>query len=211
MEIYPVESGPVYTIGYLVVDEKSKKAVLIDTPLDSAHPFLEFCKEKEIELEKILLTHTHFDHMGDAQEISDKAGIEVFCHEADAYRLDDPNESSTMQLPYTIKPVPERKFLADGEIVKCGAMELEVIHTPGHSEGGICFINKAEKVVFTGDTLFMGSVGRTDLPGGDTETLLSSIKNRLMTLEDNVKVFPGHGSDTTIGVERQFNQYLLKF
>ncbi len=210
MEIYPVEAGPVYTIGYLVYDPDSAKAILIDAPLDCSHAILEFLGEKKLELEKIILTHTHWDHMGDAAELSKETGAEVLCHQADAYRLDDPNEHAMMFLPFDINPVDNRTYINEGDMVKVGNIKFSVVHTPGHTEGGICLVNKPGKTIFSGDTLFLGSIGRTDLRGGDTETLLDSIRTKLFTLGDDYRVYPGHGSDTTIGVERKSNIFFQK-
>ncbi len=208
MEIIPVEAGPVATIGYLVNDEINKKAVVIDVPIESAAAFDKLIKEKDTKLEAILLTHTHWDHSAEAPALHRSSGAPVYVNQADEYRLTDPMKHSILQLGFDLEDYHDAKFLGHGDTFKFGDIVLEVIHTPGHTEGGLCFACHKSRIIFTGDTLFHGSVGRVDLPGGSGKTLINSITNRLMSLDDNYMVYPGHGPETSIGFERNRNPFI---
>lgn len=210
MKIFRIESGPVETLGYLAMDENSQKGLIIDVPLESADFFLEKIREFNIELEYILLTHSHWDHSGEAALLKRETGASVCIHKADNYRLTDPMGNSVFALPFEIEPVEADRFLDDGEIVECGSLRFETRHTPGHTEGSLCFVEHAEKIIFSGDTIFSGSIGRTDLPGGSTEQILDSIDNKILTLPDNFNIFCGHGPDTNVGKERMDNPFLNK-
>jgi glyoxylase-like metal-dependent hydrolase (beta-lactamase superfamily II) len=208
MKIYPIESGPVATFGYLVTDSETKKAVLVDAPKDCAKPFLKVLKDENLELEKILLTHSHWDHTADAAEIQRATNAPIYLHKNDEYRAVEPHKYLGWKLPFEIEAIKIDEFLKEGDVIECGRWKFDIIHTPGHTEGGVCFIDHAMKLALVGDTLFQGSVGRTDLPGGDTETLLKSIHEKLLKLPDDYAVLPGHGEMTTIGEERHNNPFL---
>ncbi len=208
MEITPVEAGPVATIGYLVNDEINHKAVVIDVPLESAEIFDKLIKEKETTLEAILLTHTHWDHSAEAPLLHRLTGAEVYVGQADEFRLIEPDKHSILQLGFELEPYRDAKFLEQGGHFKFGDIDLEVVHTPGHTEGGLCFVDHKNKIIFSGDTLFHGSVGRVDLPGGSGEILMNSITNKLMSLDDGYKVYCGHGPKTSIGFERKHNPFI---
>ncbi|MDA3843501.1 MAG: MBL fold metallo-hydrolase [Candidatus Kapabacteria bacterium] len=210
MKIIPVESGPVATYGYLLIDSKSQKAIMIDVPMDCTDAVISVLEQNSAELETILLTHTHWDHMVDCAALQKDTGAEVYVHPDDNYRLSDPLSHSIVKLPFPIEPVVPQKYLEHGDAIACGSIIMEVRHTPGHSEGGCCFIEATNNVVFSGDTLFAGSIGRTDLPGGDLDLLLNSINDQLMTLPDTMKVFCGHGPVTTIAEERANNPFLIQ-
>ena len=153
-------------------------------------------------MEAIINTHGHADHvMGDAA-----FGFPVLIHEADAACLNDPVRSLSFLSGQKMDTPEVKKYVADGDIIKMGDIDLEILHTPGHTPGGISI--KCGDVLFSGDTLFFESVGRTDLPGGDHRALISGIKEKLMTLPDDVTVYPGHGPETTIGHERKYNEFL---
>ncbi len=158
----------------------------------------------------LVLTHSHWDHTADLNLFRERFGEEmiVYGHPDDEYRLSDPN--SYLGFPIDIK-LPEMKSdrpLVDGNTFTLGGMEFEVIHAPGHTEGSICLYDPERRVIFVGDVLFAGSVGRTDLQGGDHQTLIDSITNRLMPLDDDIQVLPGHGPVTTIGEERESNPFV---
>ena len=154
-----------------------------------------------------MLTHAHFDHLGAATAVLDATGAPLLIHELDAPRITSAAAEGTgaavFGYSYTA-PVPDRT-LTDGDIIESGEISLEVMHTPGHTKGGICLLGEGH--LFSGDTLFAGSVGRTDFPGGDTGELQRSIGTRLATLPDETVVHPGHGPETTIGRERRTNPY----
>jgi glyoxylase-like metal-dependent hydrolase (beta-lactamase superfamily II) len=208
MRIIPVETGPIATVGYLVIDESSKEAVIIDAPLDSSKYFAALIDENKIMVAAILLTHTHWDHTAECKKLIDLTGAKVYAHSSDIYRLIDPMNHTIFPLPFIIEPVLNPVPLKHLDIITAGSLEFKVIHTPGHTEGGVCFVESKQKVLFTGDTLFRGSVGRTDLPGGSKDLLIDSIWKEILTLPDQFIVYCGHGPSTTIGWERLNNPFL---
>lgn len=208
MEIIKIEAGPVATIGYLVIDLTSKRSAIIDTPLESTTYFDSLIKEKKLKVDAILLTHSHWDHIADCKKISELTKAPVYVHESDYPMLSDPMSHTIIPLPFTIEPVTNVLNVKSGDIVKIGSLEFEVIHTPGHTEGGVCYVEHKKGIVFAGDTLFKESIGRVDLPGGSMKTIMDSIKVKLMALPDNFKVYSGHGPSTTIGWERIHNPFI---
>ncbi len=188
---------------YLVADEASKKAVLIDAS-SNIPELIEFAKDYDVEY--ILLTHGHFDHIMGLTSLKQTLNAEALISKDDLVISDNINEFTRLfGLPDTVPPTYE-KFVEDGDIINVGGLKIKVIATPGHTEGGVCYL--IEDNLFSGDTLFKQSVGRTDLFGGDFKKLTNSIKNKLFKLDDNIKVFPGHGDMTTIGFEKKYNEII---
>lgn len=188
---------------YLVADEVSKKAVLIDAS-SKIPELIEFAKEFDVEY--ILLTHGHFDHIMGLTSLKQALGAQAVISKDDLVISDNINEFTRLfGLPDIVPPVYE-KFVKDGDIINVGGLKIKVIATPGHTEGGVCYL--IEDNLFSGDTLFKQSVGRTDLFGGDFNKLSDSIKNKLFKLDDSIKVFPGHGDMTTIGFEKKYNEII---
>jgi glyoxylase-like metal-dependent hydrolase (beta-lactamase superfamily II) len=206
-DLTTLEAGPVSTRGYLVADPETLTAVVIDTPLGVCQPFADLAEQNGYSIAAILLTHSHWDHTADCAALQRRTGAPVYLHPADAYRLTDPMAHTIWPLPFTIEPVTEYIPLAHGQDLSFGSLRFHVLHTPGHTEGGVCFVQGAHSRVFAGDTLFNGSVGRVDLPGGDEEELLASIRRELFALPDETVVYCGHGPETTIGRERVENPY----
>lgn len=157
-------------------------------------------------VEAILLTHVHFDHILAVRELQEKCGAPLLVHEADAEALSDPARSliPPYNLPY---PLKADRLLHDGDTVAVGDMMLEVLHTPGHTPGSCCY--RCGDVLASGDTLFAGSIGRTDLPGGDTATMFRTLR-RLAELPDSLRILPGHGEETTLARERLYNPFLTR-
>lgn len=185
---------------YLVADEVSKKAVLIDATA-LTDEIKDACKNYDVEY--ILLTHGHFDHIMGLTALKNALGAKAVINQNDLIISDNINEFTRLfGLPDCIPPTYE-KFVEDGEVLNVGELKIEVITTPGHTEGGVCY--KVENNLFSGDTLFRESIGRTDLFGGNFSKLSESIKNKLFKLNDDVKVYSGHGPMTTIGHEKQYN------
>ncbi len=215
LSVYPVEAGPVATFGYMITDTAKGVAAVIDVPLESADYFMEIAEQEQVRIESIFLTHSHWDHTGDVAALlrlcaeKNLDAPKVYIHPDDEYRMGKPNDYTSVPLPFTLEPCKADGFMRHGDIISCGGWHCEVRHTPGHTEGGVCFIDHAQKIAFVGDTLFAGSIGRTDLPGGDTETLLNAIRTQLFTLDDAFIALPGHGNHTTIGVERRSNPFLM--
>ena len=193
--------GPLQTNCYLVYEDTSGKGVLID-PGEYDERIAGYIKVKNIDIEYTINTHGHADHIaGDAA-----FGFPVLIHKADESCLFDPSKNLSNLMEGKLEPIKIERILSDGDIVKFGQTELEIIHTPGHTPG--CISIKYDSILFSGDTLFYEGVGRTDLPGGSYEALEASIKNKLMCLPDEVRVFPGHGPETTIGHERKYNAFI---
>jgi glyoxylase-like metal-dependent hydrolase (beta-lactamase superfamily II) len=204
MEIKSFECGPLATNCYLIID--GENSVLIDAPPQSLKVIKKIIEDSNVKLSAVLLTHTHWDHAADADYYKKELGAEVYCAKEDEYRLIDPNLHTVWKLPFEIPVTNADKYLNDGELLKFGGIELKSIFTPGHTEGGFSFVLDSEKSVFTGDTLFCESVGRTDLPGGNQNALVVSIKNKLYSLPDDYKAYPGHGDSSEIGYEKSNNQ-----
>lgn len=192
----------------LIWCEQTRNAALID-PGGEAERLLQTVEEKALQLKMVLLTHGHLDHVGAANAISQQCQIPVVGpHEADLFLLSSlPQQSQHFGFPHTDNFTPMR-WLQDGESIELGELLLEVLHTPGHTPGHVCFFHRESATAFVGDVLFQGSIGRTDFPQGDMNSLLLSIKERLLPLGDEVVVVPGHGPTTTIGNERQYNPYI---
>jgi hydroxyacylglutathione hydrolase len=207
LQILRIEAGPVATNGYMLMDMQQKTAIIIDAPYQSIQLFETYAQEKDVTITALWLTHTHWDHTADAELCAEK-GWDILVHPLDAYRLLDQAAHTVWPLPFTLNNVQHTVIIEHGDMLICGDWKCEVIHTPGHTEGGVCFVDHSHSCIFAGDTVFAGSIGRTDLPGGDMETLLSSIKNILLKLPEDMIVFPGHGPLTTIGDEKESNPFL---
>ena len=188
---------------YLVVDENSKKAVLIDASA-LIPDITDTVRALGADVEYILLTHGHFDHIMGLNDLKKALNAKAVICKDDLIISDNINEFTRLfgGLSESVPPTYE-KFIKDGDIINVGDMRIKVIHTPGHTEGGVCYL--VEDKLFSGDTLFRESVGRTDLFGGSFEKLVDSIKNKLFKLDDNITVYPGHGPVTTIGHEKKYN------
>lgn len=208
IDIICVEAGLIMTNCYIIKNNNNNCAYIVDTALQSADLLFEIVKKRNIKVNGIILTHTHWDHSGDASQLRKLTNAPVMVHKDDEYRLLNPNENTIMQLPVTIEPCVPDNYLNDGDILSLDNIDFEVRHTPGHTQGSICLVNHNEKIVIAGDTIFCESVGRTDLPGGSTELLLKSINEKIMTLDDDYKVYCGHGPSTTVGFERSYNPFL---
>ncbi len=205
MLVYGFPVGPLQANCYIVGDKKAKEAAVID-PGAEHERILRACAEKQVKIRKILLTHAHVDHVGVAAPLRKFTGAALCCHEAELPFLKLlPRMGPALGLPAADAPEVDQ-LLADKDTVQIGSVTIRVIHTPGHSPGGLCYF--ARPCVFTGDTLFRGAVGRTDLPGGDMQVLLRSIREKLFSLGDDVVVLPGHMGRSDIGTERRQNPFL---
>jgi hydroxyacylglutathione hydrolase len=188
---------------------KSREAVVVD-PGDDPDRILEILERHRLTIRYILHTHAHLDHIGATAPLQAKGGGVACLHEGDLFLAEKLSvQASLFGLPSPPTPTIDR-FLQDGERYVAGEIAAEVIHTPGHTPGSVTFSLDGEALLLTGDTLFAGSIGRTDLWGGSYEAILRSIHGRLMVFPDSTVVFPGHGPKTTIGRERGTNPYLRK-
>jgi glyoxylase-like metal-dependent hydrolase (beta-lactamase superfamily II) len=197
--------GPLQVNCFILADEKTKDAVVID-PGDDAGDILKIIRDKDLKVRYIVNTHGHFDHVGANKAVKDATGAELLIHEGDAPVMASAPKHSLAFGMNSVSSPPADRYVKHGDVIAAGEVALKVLHTPGHSPGGICLLEQG--MVFTGDALFAGSIGRTDFPGGDLMTLLRSIKANLMILPDDTKVFSGHGPASTIGDERQENPFL---
>ena len=198
--------GQVATNCYFAINEETKEMLVID-PGDSAQMLAEKIKKEGLKPKAVLLTHGHFDHAMAAEELAELFGIPVYAHEAEKDTLEDSGKNVSIMIGRRDSYHAD-VYGRDGEVLQLAGMELKVLHTPGHTAGGCCYYLEKEKVLFSGDTLFCQSVGRTDFPGGSMSKLVRSIKEKLMALPDEVRVYPGHMGLTTIGTERARNPYL---
>ncbi len=189
---------------YIIGCEATKEAVVID-PGDDVDKILETLNDNELKLKYIINTHAHFDHVGGNARLKEETGAKIIIHEDDNILLEKLTRQADV-FGYQVTPSPPGDILVnDGDVIDFGKLELEVIHTPGHSPGGISL--KTDGVIFTGDTLFYQSIGRTDLPGGSYDHIMYSIKNKLFKFDNDTQIRPGHGKETTIGEERKYSPF----
>jgi hydroxyacylglutathione hydrolase len=187
---------------FVIADEKTKEALLID-PGDEPDRILDLLTKNNLKLKYIVCTHAHFDHVGAIPELKTETGARIVIHydELDIYK--HTREQAAVLWGFELEPLPEPDmFVSEGDELEVGGLKFRILHTPGHSPGSICLYG--EGIVITGDTLFAGTVGRTDLFGGNVQKLKSSFR-KLMALGDEIRVFPGHGPQSTIGKERTDN------
>ena len=198
--------GSYVTNCYLVADDVTKNAVLFDAPADT-EKIMDYCAQNEIKIKYICLTHAHFDHILALNELKEKTGAMLLLHEKEDKYLTDPN-LNLLGLAGIDATIPKAdRLLKDGDTINLDSLNFKVIHTPGHTEGGACYL--IDNLLISGDTLFSGSIGRYDFPLGSVEVELRSIKEKLLILDDDTKVYPGHGFSTTIGKERKENPCLI--
>jgi len=191
---------------YIVADESKKEGIIID-PGAGADEILKRVEDLGLEIKFILLTHNHPDHIGALGEIKEATGAEVAIHTDDAGVLGARHRFGGPGFGFSLRaPSPPDRLLKGGDSIDIGDLHFLVLHTPGHTPGGICLMG--EGVVFSGDTLFNSGIGRYDMPGGNGHQLMDSIHTKLMVLPDDTVVYPGHGPQTTIGTERRFNPFL---
>lgn len=197
--------GPIMANCYIVGCEETREAAVID-PGAEGKRILSEIKNASLTLKYIINTHGHFDHVGANRSIKEETGAQLVIHSLDApYLKIVADSAAAWGLSAEPSPVPDR-MLTDGDTVDFGKISFKVIHTPGHTPGGISLL--ADGHVFVGDTLFAGSIGRTDFKGGDYDTLITSIRTRLFSLDDATRVMPGHNDETTIGREKRFNPFV---
>lgn len=207
MLIETIVVGPLGVNCFILGDKQDSEGVVVDPGAD-CEMILAAVKRLGVKVKYVINTHGHFDHVGCNRPLVEATGAEFLIHEKDLALLRLASKSArNYGLVVEDSPEPTR-FLTDGMRLEFGRRTIEVLHTPGHTQGGCCLLLRKEGLVITGDTLFADSVGRTDLPGGSHETLIASIKEKLMPLEDTTVVWPGHGPSSTIGRERRLNPYI---
>ncbi|EDS72549.1 metallo-beta-lactamase domain protein [Anaerofustis stercorihominis DSM 17244] len=205
MDIRSFQLGPVGTNCYIIT--KNDKSIIID-PGHNDERLMDYIRKENLNIEKILLTHGHFDHIAGTDMVRDATGAKVYIHELDNEMLSNPNKNgSALMMGMGIKIREADEFVYDGEKIDFEGSEIEVIFTPGHSKGGVCYKIDDAGVIFCGDTLFLRSIGRTDLYGGSIEVLESSIRNKIYTLDKNYTLLSGHGDPTDIEGEKKYNGF----
>ena len=198
MIVKTIMTGEIQENCYIVIDESTKKAFIVD-PGDEGSKIADVIDSLGIKLEYLLLTHGHFDHVGAVEYIADKYNVPFYISEVD--------EKWSVKVPSLFGKLRKADgYLKDGDSIAFGDNNIKVIETPGHTEGGICFL--IDDILLTGDTLFRTSIGRTDFPGGNFKDIIASIKNKLLGLGDDITVYPGHGPSSTIAFEKERNPYL---
>jgi hydroxyacylglutathione hydrolase len=206
-KVFPV--GPLQCNCSIIGDEQTHEAMVID-PGDQIEGILEVLRQEKLTLKQIVITHAHIDHVGGAMKLKAATGAPILMNQNDYALL----KMLDMQAAWVgMRPpgaVEVDEGVSQGRVLKIGEISSNVIHTPGHTEGSICLYFPEEKKLIAGDTLFAGSIGRTDLPGGSMEKIMRSLHSQLMALPDETEVVPGHGPATTIGEERETNPFLQK-
>ena len=206
-KIFPV--GPLQCNCSIIGDEQTHEAMVID-PGDQIEGILEILRQEKLMLKQIVITHAHIDHVGGAMKLKAATGAPILMNQSDYALL----KMLDMQAAWVgMRPPGEVQVdetVSHGRVLKIGEISSNVIHTPGHTEGSICVYFPAEKKLIAGDTLFAGSIGRTDLPGGSMDKIMRSLHTQVLALPDETEVVPGHGPITTIGEERESNPFLQK-
>lgn len=206
MKVEKFVTGIISTNCYLAINEETKQAVVID-PAACPSYLMSHIKSEGLKVEAILLTHGHFDHIMGIDGFLSEFDVPVYVHENDADAMEDPvlNQSSTYTSGYTFG---KARYLRDRQTLELAGYTFQVIHTPGHTKGGCCYYVASEDVLFSGDTLFQNSVGRTDFVNSSTSDLVHSVREKLFLLPDDTIVYPGHMGETKIGHEKKYNPYV---
>lgn len=208
MQIYKLKPLSVCETNSYIIAGEQGNAVLIDAP-DNADYILSEIESKGLKLKKVLLTHGHFDHVGAVADIAERTGCEVYIHKADLSKLTDENKSLASHFGTgSVRPYANAIAVSDGDSINMDELEFKVIHTPGHTSGSVCYV--VDGCMFSGDTLFARSIGRTDMPDGNTLYMLQSLE-KLSKIEQDLKVYPGHMSETTLDIEKKYNPYMKRF
>ena len=198
VRVFP--GAPLETNCYLVADTEAGAAMVVDAPWQVAEEIVEAAGELGVMVREIVCTHGHWDHTMGLPEIIAATEAPVAIHAEDAHQIEEPS-FAPFSFPFTLTPVTPDRLLAEGDIVEVGSHRFTVMNTPGHTPGCVCLYDAVDGLLFSGDTLFMGTCGRMDLPGGDGDEMVQSLQ-RLAKLPPETRVYPGHGPDTTMGAER---------
>ena len=199
MHIKTIIAGPIETNAFVVGDEVSSEAIIVDAPPDSADRVLDAVRDEGMTVTLIVLTHAHFDHVIDAARLKQETGAPLAIHQDAMMQLREVIQQG--QAPYRVEDIGPDRYLTDSDEIAVGALRFQVLHTPGHAPGQISLYEPNERVLFGGDTLFPGGYGRADLPGSSMEKTRESMR-KLLELPDDVTVYPGHGLPAQIGNER---------
>lgn len=207
MKLETLVLGDVRTNCYLLIEERTREALVID-PADRVDVIARKTMDESLTLKSILLTHGHGDHILAVNELKKEFGVKVYAAKAEEALLLNPAQNLSQALFGVSVVVQPDVLLEDGQEFEEAGIRLRMLHTPGHTPGGCCYYQPEERVLFSGDTLFCGSIGRTDFPGGSLSELICSVKEKLLVLPEDVRVYPGHEEMTTIGHEKKYNPYM---
>ncbi|NPA68614.1 MAG: MBL fold metallo-hydrolase [Chlorobi bacterium] len=200
-----------FEVNTYVISDKSKECVITDPACNNKQEqnyLLDFIKSKNLKPVKLLNTHCHLDHVFGNKFVADNFNLDTEAHKDEVFNIENSVNAANLYGIKMEKPYPVKHFLDENNTVKFGYSELKILHVPGHTAGSLVFYSPADKFAVVGDVLFKGSIGRTDLPGGDYDTLISGIKTKLFALPDDFIVYPGHGPETEIGFEKRHNPFL---
>ncbi len=211
MQVHKLVLGEMLVNTYIMHPKDSKEAVVIDPGSEDVSLIMDYIRENELNVKYILLTHGHFDHIMGIDALRKEIDAPVCVHSADKDMLTSAELNLSPYMGYDYSFQPADQILEDGQIIEFGGAKFEVLHTPGHSPGGVCFYCAETETLVSGDTLFHGSVGRTDLAGGDRDVLMQSFRKKIWDLPHDMNVYPGHGHETTLFRERIRNPHLRKF
>lgn len=208
MKLLGIPLGSFQTNCYILIDEKTNEAVVID-PGSEAERLIKELNGLKADVKAILLTHGHGDHIGAVEALRKTTGAPLYVHPLDAIMLGDASRNLSSFTGEALACKESEHLVKDGDVIQVGEeIKLQVIFTPGHTQGGVCYYAEDQGLLFAGDTLFAESIGRTDFPGGSYAALIQNIKAKLMTLPNETRVFPGHGPETTIGWEKDHNPFI---
>ncbi len=205
LRIQEYQVGSIMTNCYFIINDTTKETLIVD-PGGSVEMLMDQVKKLQIIPAAVLLTHGHFDHAAGAAALKQAYGILVYAHQDEKHTLENPDINLSTMMGLGERYEADR-YVKEGDILHLAGFDLEVIHTPGHTKGGVCYYMKEQKILISGDTLFCTSVGRTDFPEGSFSELIRSIKDKLMILPDDVQVLPGHEGKTYVGYERDHNPF----
>jgi len=206
MKLLTIDNNAMGQNIYLYFDEATKEGIVIDAG-DSFETIREAISENGVKVKGILLTHGHYDHIACANELRELTGADIYSHELEKKMLENPEHNLSIRFARRLEVTPDKLF-ADGDVFSFADMQLRVIHTPGHTPGGVCFYDDQNAVLFTGDTLFRESIGRSDLPSSNHGDLITGVKEKLFALPDSVEAYPGHGESTSVGYEKKHNPFV---
>lgn len=206
MKVECIPVGRLFSNSYLLYDSDQMEGILIDAG-DEAESIMNLIELCDVKVRGIYLTHGHFDHVLAVRDLREELGCGFYIHERDAETLSRVPADARYFLGIDVDPPPDPDgWVSDRQILRVGKYRVKIIHTPGHTPGSVCYL--ADEVIFTGDTMFAGSIGRVDLPGGSLRDILNSINEKILSLPDHYVIYPGHGPSSTIGVERKLNPFL---